>query len=110
MIFITGAEWIEKPESMKMGFGISPEDVSKKIDKYKIRNGWKDLTAMKEKNVYVIGQNLARDMCDFYAYETLAKTFHPELFEDVDPEADMKDFYENFMPIEYQGTWFSKYE
>lgn len=110
MIFITGAEWIEKPDSMKMGFGISPEDVSKKLDKYKTRNGWKDLTAMKEKNVYVIGQNLARDMCDFYAYETLAKTFHPELFKDVDPEADMKEFYENFMPIEYQGTWFSKYE
>ncbi|WP_306484141.1 ABC transporter substrate-binding protein [Anaerococcus sp.] len=110
MIFITGAEWVEKPESMKMGFGISPEDVSKKIDKYKTRNGWKDLTAMKEKNVYVIGQNLVRDMCDFYAYETLAKTFHPELFKDVDPEADMKEFYENFMPIEYQGTWFSKYE
>lgn len=110
MIFITGAEWIEKPESMKMGFGIRPEDVSKKLDKYKTRNGWKDLTAMKKKNVYVIGQNLARDMCDFYAYETLAKTFHPELFKDVDPEADMKEFYENFMPIEYQGTWFSKYE
>lgn len=110
MIFITGAEWIEKPESMKMGFGISPEDVNKKLDKYKTRNGWQDLTAMNAKNVYVIGQNLARDMCDFYAYETLAKTFHPELFEDIDPEADMEDFYKNFMPIEYQGTWFSKYE
>lgn len=110
LIFLTGAEWIEKPESMKMGFGISPEDVNKKIEKYKTRNGWDNLKAMKDKNVYAIGQNLARDMSDFYAYESLAKTFHPDLFDDVDPEADMKDFYENFMPIEYEGCWFTKYE
>lgn len=110
LIFLTGAEWVEKPESMKMGFGISPEDVNKKIEKYKTRNGWESLKAMKEKDVYVIGQNLARDMSDFYAYESLAKTFHPDLFDDVDPEADMKDFYENFMPIEYEGCWFTKYE
>lgn len=110
LIFLTGAEWIEKPESMKMGFGISPEDVNKKIEKYKTRNGWDNLKAMKDKNVYVIGQNLARDMSDFYAYESLAKTFHPDLFDDVDPEADMKEFYDNFMPIEYEGCWFTKYE
>lgn len=110
LIFLTGAEWIEKPESMKMGFGISPEDVNKKIEKYKTRNGWESLKAMKDKNVYAIGQNLARDMSDFYAYESLAKTFHPDLFDDVDPEEDMKDFYENFMPIEYEGCWFTKYE
>lgn len=110
LIFLTGAEWIEKPESMKMGFGISPEDVNKKIEKYKTRNGWDNLKAMKDKNVYAIGQNLARDMSDFYAYESLAKTFHPDLFDDVDPEADMKEFYDNFMPIEYEGCWFTKYE
>lgn len=110
LIFLTGAEWVEKPESMKMGFGISPEDVNEKIEKYKTRNGWESLKAMKEKDVYVIGQNLARDMSDFYAYESLAKTFHPDLFDDVDPEEDMKDFYENFMPIEYEGCWFAKYE
>ena len=110
LIFLTGAEWIEKPESMKMGFGISPEDVNKKIKKYKTRNGWDNLKAMKDKNVYAIGQNLARDMSDFYAYESLAKTFHPDLFDDVDPEADMKEFYDNFMPIEYEGCWFTKYE
>ena len=110
LIFLTGAEWIEKPESMKMGFGISKEDVNKKIEKYKSRNGWTNLKAMKEKNIYVIGQNLARDMSDFYAYESLAKTFHPDLFEDIDPEADMKEFYKEFMPIDYEGCWFSKYE
>ncbi|WP_297789825.1 ABC transporter substrate-binding protein [uncultured Anaerococcus sp.] len=110
MIFITGAEWVEKPESMKMGFGINPKDVSAKIEKYKSRNGWADLKAMKDKKVYVIGQNLARDMSDFYAYEALAKAFHPDLFRDVDPDADMKEFYQNFMPIEYQGCWFTKYE
>ena len=110
LIFLTGAEWIEKPESMKMGFGVSPEDVNKKIEKYKTRNGWDNLKAMKEKNVYAIGQNLARDMSDFYAYESLAKTFHPDLFDDVDPDADMKEFYDNFMPIEYEGCWFTKYE
>lgn len=110
LIFITGAEWIEKPESMKMGFGISPEDVNKKIEKYKTRNGWDNLKAMKDKNVYAIGQNLARDMSDFYAYESLAKTFHPDLFDDVDPEEDMKEFYDSFMPIEYEGCWFTKYE
>jgi len=49
-------------------------------------------------------------MSDFYAYEFLAKTFHPDDYKDLDPDEDLKEFYDKFMPIDLEGTWSYKYE
>ena len=110
IIVLTGARWVEKPNSVKIGFDIEKSDINKKIASYKKREGWADLSAIRKKNVYVIGQNLVRDMSDFYAYEVLAKAFYKDVFSNLDPESDMKEFYDNFMPIDYEGVWFYKYE
>ncbi|MFO3717192.1 ABC transporter substrate-binding protein [Anaerococcus sp. ENR1011] len=109
-IILTGSQWIEKPHSMKMGYDTTADWVHEKIDKYKTRPGWSDLDAMKNHEVYVISQQLVRDMSDFYAYEYLAKTLHPDIYGDLDPDKDLKEFYEKFMPIDLEGTWSYKYE
>lgn len=109
IIFLTGSQWIEKPHSMKMGYDVDAKHVKQKIDLYNNRTGWSDLSAMKNKNIYVISQQLVRDMSDFYSYEFIAKTLHPESYKDLDPEADLIEFYEKFMPIELEGTWSYKY-
>ena len=46
----------------------------------------------------------------FILMKALAKAFHPDLFKDIDPDKDMEEFYQNFMPIKYEGCWFAKYE
>lgn len=109
-IILTGSQWVEKPHSMKMGYDTTPDWVEEKIDQYKTRPGWSDLDAMKNHEVYVISQQLVRDMSDFYAYEYLAKTFHPDVYGDLDPDKDLEEFYEKFMPIDLEGTWSYKYE
>ena len=40
------------------------------------------------------------------AVQQLAKWLHPELFEDLDPNATMKELHERFLPIDYEtGYW-----
>ena len=109
-IILTGSQWIEKPHSMKMGYDTSADQVKEKIDLYNSRLGWSDLEAMKNKEIYVISQQLVRDMSDFYSYEFIAKTLHPEEYKDLDPEKDFEEFYQKFMPIGLEGTWSYKYE
>ena len=108
-IILTGSQWIEKPHSMKMGYDTSKEEVKDKIDLYDSRAGWSDLKAVKNEEVYVISQQLVRDMSDFYSYEFLAKALHPESYKDLDPEKDLEEFYDKFMPTGLEGTWSYKY-
>ncbi|WP_276863786.1 ABC transporter substrate-binding protein [Anaerococcus tetradius] len=110
IIVITGSQWVDKPDAVRMGFDVNKKEVEEKIAKYNTRDGWSNLKAMKNKEFFVIGHNVARDMSDFYSYEALAKAFHPDLFKDIDPDKDMEEFYQNFMPIKYEGCWFAKYE
>lgn len=110
IIVLTGSQWVNKPDALRMGYDVTKEEVEEKIKKYNERNGWSSLKAMKDKEVFAIGHNVARDMSDFYSYEALAKAFHPDLFKDLDPDKDMEEFYKEFMPIDYSGCWYTKYE
>lgn len=110
IILITGAIWKEMPDSMKLGFDIKEEDVQKKLEEYVNRQGWSSLDAVKNKNVYAVAHAMCRDMTDFYSYEVLAKIFHADEFKDIDPHKDIKEYYEKFMPIDFEGTWLVKYE
>ena len=49
---------------------------------------------------------LPREVYDAAVFEYLAKTFYPEEFKDVDPEATLKEFYDKFLPYSYGGIWF----
>lgn len=70
------------------------------------RQGWSDLKAVENKDVYSIHHGLPREVYDAAVFEYLAKTFYPEEFKDVDPEATLKEFYDKFLPYSYSGIWF----
>lgn len=110
IIFFTGSQWVEKPHSMKMGYDTTKDQVKEKIDLYQTRPGWSELDAYKDKNIHVISQQLVRDMSDFFSYEYIAKTLHPQEYEDLDPFSDFKEFYDKFMPIDLEGTWAYEYK
>lgn len=110
VIILTGSTWKDKKESLHMGFDVSEDDVKKDIERFLKREGWSELNAVKNKEVYAINHACARDMTDFYSYESLAKIFNPDDFKNIDPNKDMKNFYNEFFPIEFEGTWFYKYE
>ena len=42
--------------------------------------------------------------------EYTAKKLWPEQFKDVDPKADLKEFFSKYMPIEYSGVFFEDWK
>ena len=65
-------------------------------------------TAVENGNVHAIWHQFYTSPYQFVAIQEMAKWFHPELFADVDADATFKEFYDKFLPIEYQpGAWIS---
>ena len=42
---------------------------------------------------------------NFACLEAMAKAFHPDLFQDLNPEEDLQAFLKEFLPVEPTGTW-----
>ncbi len=90
------------------GFGSLPTDdqLSDMAGQYLERNGWSELTAVKENRVYFYYNNLAFGIENFAALQLMASLFYPEEFGSLDPLGSLEEFYELYMPIEFEGTWF----
>lgn len=105
VIIITGSYWPAVNDSMRLGYGASSEDSRKQLEAFAERPGWDKLDAVMNNNVYSLHHVLSRDIWDFVGNQYFAKCFYPEEFEDLDPEENLKEFYREFMPVEYSGVW-----
>lgn len=107
IIMIMGSYWPKKPTSMRLGFEATEASSQELLKAFTIeRQGWSDLKAVENKQVYSAHHGLPREVFDAAVFEYLAKTFYPEEFADVDPEATLKEFYDKFLPFSYSGIWF----
>jgi iron complex transport system substrate-binding protein len=76
-------------------------DVADQVDKIYDDEQWSAISAVKNKQVYVNPTGVF--MWNRYGVEELlqlkwaSKLFHPDMFEDVDIEAEVKDFYSKFL-------------
>lgn len=71
------------------------------------RNGWKDLKAVKNDNLYEFAHATSRSIYAFYPALKLAKIFYPEEFAEVNPEAKLEEFFDRFMILDSDITiWF----
>ncbi len=104
-IFITGSTWPGSPQSVPMGFGVSPELTNARLKAYLTRPGWNTLTAVKTGRVYAIHHGIARTLFDFAGMQFIAKAMYPTQFADVDPEASMRTYFASYLPVQYDGTW-----
>lgn len=107
IIMIMGSYWPKKPTSMRLGFEATEDSSQALLKAFTTeRQGWSELKAVENKQVYSAHHGLPREVFDAAVFEYLAKTFYPEEFEDVDPEATLKEFYDKFLPFSYSGIWF----
>ena len=107
IIMIMGSYWPKKPTSMRLGFEATEESSQELLKAFTTeRQGWSELKAVENKQVYSAHHGLPREVFDAAVFEYLAKTFYPEEFKDVDPEATLKEFYDKFLPFSYSGIWF----
>ncbi|MEQ2583388.1 ABC transporter substrate-binding protein [Veillonella parvula] len=107
IIMIMGSYWPKKPTSMRLGFEATEASSQELLKAFTTeRQGWSELKAVENKQVYSAHHGLPREVFDAAVFEYLAKTFYPEEFKDVDPEATLKEFYDKFLPFSYSGIWF----
>ena len=68
------------------------------------RSGYDHLNAVKNGRVYLISTDTkSTHSCVYCSY--IARWLHPELFEDLDPEAIHAEWLEKFLGIEYNGVY-----
>ena len=110
MIMIGGANWNPTENIMRFGYFMNEEQSKKHLEEYTKRAGWSDLSAVKNGRLYGFHFNYAKYPYSFAMIEYIVKKLWPEQFKDVDPEADLKEFFSKYMPIEYSGVFFEDWK
>ncbi|KJY93587.1 ABC transporter substrate-binding protein [Vibrio neptunius] len=108
VIFISGAHWAKHTDSALLGFDTALDAAQARYQPYLTRAGWPQLTAVKNGHVYGMYHSGTRTIYDHVFLEFLAKSIYPEAFEDVDPVAHHKAFFEQYMPQALSGTFMIK--
>ncbi|MGI5952342.1 MAG: ABC transporter substrate-binding protein [Brooklawnia sp.] len=70
------------------------------------RPGWSELSAVQQGKVYELQHELSRTVVAFYPTLVMAQAMYPDEFSDVDPDALLAEFYDEFLLIDAdQGVW-----
>lgn len=110
LIFLAGSEWINKPQSVTVGFGAQPQILHERMAAYLKRAGWSDLPAITNHNVHAIYHGGARTLSDFVYAQYIAKQLYPDAFKDIDPAQNLRDYYDKWLPIKADGVFVSGFQ
>jgi iron complex transport system substrate-binding protein len=108
IIILTGSYWPAEPTSVRMGYLSTEVETQRLLKPYLDRPGWRHLKACQNDRVYAIHHALGRQMYDVAAIAFLAKSIHPDLFQDIDPMTMLKEYYDRFLPYDIYGVWMTK--
>lgn len=108
VIFLAGSSWMSKDKAVLMGPGLDPAITAERMRPYMARPGWDALPAIKNGELHAVYHGGARTLYDFAFLQYIAKTLHPEKFEDVDPQANLTAFFDKYMPIPFGGVYIAK--
>lgn len=92
-------------DNVVLGYGADEALAREHLAAYASREGWADLTAVKSENLGALYHDLSRHIFDFAGAQFLAKMIQPEIFADLDPEANLAEFFDRFMPVDLDGVW-----
>lgn len=109
VIIFAGNYFLNSYNNIPLGYEISQDVARKNLKAYENRMGWKNINAVKNKRMYALYHDLSRHIFDFAGILFIAKAIHPELFSDIDPEAELKYFFDEFYPVKFSGTWMVKF-
>ncbi|WP_164743011.1 ABC transporter substrate-binding protein [Mesorhizobium sp. Z1-4] len=110
VIIGTGANWAEaRPATQAVLFGYEADDadIQKRLAALADRNGWPELSAVRNKRFHSVYHQFYNSPYHFVAMQAFAKWFHPELFADIDPEANFRLLHDRFLPIDYSGRFWA---
>lgn len=92
-------------DNVVLGYGADKDLAIKNIQAYKTRAGWAELSAVKTGRMGGVYHDLSRHIFDFAGAQALAKMIQPEIFKDLDPEKNLAEFFDKYMPVKLDGVW-----
>ncbi|MDI9470911.1 MAG: ABC transporter substrate-binding protein [Bacillota bacterium] len=92
-------------DNVVLGYGADEALARKNLEAYKSREGWAELDAVKNNNLAALYHDLSRHIFDFAGAQFLAKQLQPEIFADLNPEKNLSEFFQKFMPVDLDGVW-----
>ena len=108
-VVVTGGNWdayVPGGDWVGVGPGADQAQAREKLQALTTRTAMTGIDAVETGNVHAIWHQFYNSPYYFVAVQQLAKWFHPELFEALDPEATLEELHERFLPIDYQpGYW-----
>jgi iron complex transport system substrate-binding protein len=113
VIIGTGANWAEAnpaTTAVLFGYEADAEMVQERLAALAARDGWPELSAVKNGRFHSVYHQFYNSPYHFVAMQAFAKWLHPELFEDVDPDATMAELHDRFLPIDYSGVFWGTLE
>lgn len=114
VILIGGSIWTgtnTDSDQMRMGLTVDSAMSQERLQGFMTRDGWSGLNAVKNGEVYGVDHGSLRFMGDYVYTLAVAKAIYPDVFEDVDPQKEMENFYAKYLPeFDSTGTYFIKLE
>lgn len=98
--FVPGGDWVG------VGYGADINEARAKLEKLTERPAFTGVKAVKDRQVHAIWHQFYNNPYQFVAIQEIAKWLHPELFQDLDPEATFKELHERFLPLDYKPGHF----
>lgn len=107
VIILTGRETELKKnkEALVMGVGIERAEAARRLDGFTKRPGWSELPAVQNGRVFGLYHGASRTLADYTMVQFMAKALYPDLFEDLDPEAEYIAYHKKYLPIVPEGTF-----
>ncbi|XAW88431.1 hypothetical protein ABDK09_03625 [Vibrio sp. CDRSL-10 TSBA] len=81
------------------------ETAIKHLRGYKQRMGWQSLPAVQNNRMISVYHGACRSILDGPMIQYIAKALYPDLFSDLDPEAEYLNFYHQYLPVTPTGTF-----
>ena len=91
--------------ALKFGYDTKKEEARALLEAYTKREGWENLSAVKNGKVTGVAMGHCLQIDNFYSLQRLAKDFYPEEFKMLNPEENFKNFHDKYSVVEFSGTW-----
>lgn len=105
-IFFTGSTWPSKEDAVQLGFSVEKTETKRTALRYVTeREGWLELKAVQNKNIFIMHHGFIRSFLDFIPTIYIAQNLYPDDFSDLDADRIAIDFFEKYLPVDFHGSW-----
>jgi len=106
----TGGTHMAARGGLVLGSGVDAKTAGASFDKLISAPGFASLRAVEEGRAAGVWHLFNDSPVHIALIEYLAKTFHPDLFADIDPAATLAEIEARFAPVSVPGTWWVRQE